>query len=257
MGFVTLFAVLCLGPWGGIETDGLRALATAYPDFLTLSDAPTALHWRDGTELRYDDQRPKPDYDALLARACLKDQMSMAYPAGWPFAVPTVNQDPGRVRCQAFFKRMYGATESEVHRSLVKVEWLAGKTVTFSRVNGAANALSEVRREIGLLSPEVQRYAAKPVGTFSWRVIAGTERLSMHSFGAAIDLELPHACYRFWGWENGEKNAALAYPESILTDDKLRQIVCAFEKHGFIWGGKWYHYDTMHFEYRPELLPHS
>ena len=26
------------------------------------------------------------------------------------------------------------------------------------------------------------------------------------------------------------------------------------EKHGFIWGGRWYHYDTMHFEYRPELL---
>jgi hypothetical protein len=25
--------------------------------------------------------------------------------------------------------------------------------------------------------------------------------------------------------------------------------------HGFIWGGYWYHYDTMHFEYRPELLP--
>lgn len=28
----------------------------------------------------------------------------------------------------------------------------------------------------------------------------------------------------------------------------------AREKHGFIWGGCWYHYDTMHFEYRPELL---
>ena len=27
-----------------------------------------------------------------------------------------------------------------------------------------------------------------------------------------------------------------------------------FEKHGFIWGGRWYHYDTMHFEYRPELV---
>jgi hypothetical protein len=27
-----------------------------------------------------------------------------------------------------------------------------------------------------------------------------------------------------------------------------------FEKHGFIWGGRWYHYDTMHFEYRPEIL---
>ena len=33
------------------------------------------------------------------------------------------------------------------------------------------------------------------------------------------------------------------------------KIVEIFERHGFIWGGKWYHYDTMHFEYRPELLP--
>jgi peptidoglycan L-alanyl-D-glutamate endopeptidase CwlK len=30
--------------------------------------------------------------------------------------------------------------------------------------------------------------------------------------------------------------------------------VTIFENHGFIWGGKWYHFDTMHFEYRPELL---
>jgi len=33
------------------------------------------------------------------------------------------------------------------------------------------------------------------------------------------------------------------------------EIVEIFERHGFIWGGKWYHYDTMHFEYRPEMLP--
>src|SRR6516225_8786638 len=32
------------------------------------------------------------------------------------------------------------------------------------------------------------------------------------------------------------------------------EIVRIFEKHGFIWGGKWYHYDTMHFSYRPEML---
>jgi len=32
------------------------------------------------------------------------------------------------------------------------------------------------------------------------------------------------------------------------------EIVRIFEAHGFIWGGKWYHYDTMHFEYRPELI---
>lgn len=33
------------------------------------------------------------------------------------------------------------------------------------------------------------------------------------------------------------------------------EIVAVFERHGFIWGGRWRHFDTMHFEYRPELLP--
>ena len=32
------------------------------------------------------------------------------------------------------------------------------------------------------------------------------------------------------------------------------ETVRIFEAHGFIWGGKWYHSDTMHFEYRPELI---
>jgi hypothetical protein len=27
-----------------------------------------------------------------------------------------------------------------------------------------------------------------------------------------------------------------------------------FERHGFIWGAKWFHVDSMHFEYRPELI---
>jgi hypothetical protein len=31
-------------------------------------------------------------------------------------------------------------------------------------------------------------------------------------------------------------------------------VVRAFEEQGFIWGGRWPRYDTMHFEYHPELL---
>ncbi|WP_372236783.1 M15 family metallopeptidase [Campylobacter pinnipediorum] len=31
-------------------------------------------------------------------------------------------------------------------------------------------------------------------------------------------------------------------------------MVDVFEKNGFIWGGRWKHFDTMHFEYRPELF---
>jgi hypothetical protein len=31
----------------------------------------------------------------------------------------------------------------------------------------------------------------------------------------------------------------------------------AAERRSFVWGGRWYHYDTMHFEYRPELVHSS
>ncbi|MCA1755657.1 MAG: M15 family metallopeptidase [Spirochaeta sp.] len=27
-----------------------------------------------------------------------------------------------------------------------------------------------------------------------------------------------------------------------------------FERHGFVWGGKWLSFDPIHFEYRPEVL---
>ena len=28
----------------------------------------------------------------------------------------------------------------------------------------------------------------------------------------------------------------------------------AVEAEGFAWGGRWFYFDTMHFEYRPELF---
>jgi hypothetical protein len=31
-------------------------------------------------------------------------------------------------------------------------------------------------------------------------------------------------------------------------------VVKAFEAYGFCWGGKWPLFDTMHFEYRPEIM---
>ena len=39
-------------------------------------------------------------------------------------------------------------------------------------------------------------------------------------------------------------------PVTVIPSD----VVAVFERHGFIWGGRWAHFDTMHFEYRPELL---
>ena len=33
-----------------------------------------------------------------------------------------------------------------------------------------------------------------------------------------------------------------------------QEVVRLFERHGFIWGGKWAHFDVIHFEYRPEII---
>jgi len=94
--------------------------------------------------------------------------------------------------------------------------------------------------------PESDRRAAYPIaGTYKCRAVADAGQPSMHAYGAAIDLNLAYSNY--WMWEKGR---AAGYENRMPAS-----IVEIFERHGFIWGGKWRHFDTMHFEYRPELLP--
>jgi len=91
------------------------------------------------------------------------------------------------------------------------------------------------------------KYLVPSAGTYNCRRIAGTDRRSMHAYAAAIDINTAHTDY--WMWS---KPVDGRYP---YRNRIPQAIVDVFERHGFIWGGKWYHYDTMHFEYRPELLP--
>jgi uncharacterized protein YjbJ (UPF0337 family) len=253
--FWVLAAGLLVAQASAAPNDALDRLVAAYPEYLVPSEQPNVVRWKDGTETPFDDGIVKTDFEDLLNRASLKDQMSMPYPAGWPVEAPGVNADPGRARHEPFFAKMYGGSKVEVESRLVEVDWPAagkGTTVKITRVNGVAEALGRVARELAELPAETRRYVSEPVGTFNWRPIAGTSRQSMHGYGAAIDFRLPGSMYRYWRWEKDPGNPA--YPAGILSDDRLGQIVRVFEKHGFIWGGKWYHFDTMHFEYRPELL---
>ncbi len=251
-----VLGLLCavLMPAAAEETTGRDALVQAYSEHLVPTEKPNILLWKDGTEMVFDDGIPKADFDDMLNRASLKDQMSQPYPRSWPASAPSLNSDPGRVRNEAFFRKIYGSSAAEVRANLVSVDWLGGTRVQFTRSGGAAEALGRVRDDLSVLPAETQQYVSQTIGTFAWRPIAGTTRLSMHSFGAAIDFQLPKALYRYWKWDVRSADSAPAYPVSILQDDRLRAIVGVFERHGFIWGGKWSHYDTMHFEYRPELL---
>ena len=54
---------------------------------------------------------------------------------------------------------------------------------------------------------------------------------------------------RFPSWAWARNRGDIPYRNRIPYE-----IAEVFEAERFIWGGKWYHYDTMHFEYRPELI---
>jgi hypothetical protein len=105
--------------------------------------------------------------------------------------------------------------------------------------------------------PEVARFISSLSGVFGYyyREVDGTDSLSYHAYGAAIDL-MPSSYQRwqmYWRWARNTGRAwyEIDYSDRYIIPDT---VVRAFEAHGFIWGGKWHFYDTIHFEYRPEIL---
>jgi len=223
-----------------------QCLETAYPGAVTASFEPggMTLHLPGGPRLPYDDGRQKSAQEALQ-NPSVKDMMEQVYPLGADGREPGPDFDPGRRRATAFFTALYGETRAEVMANAVRVDF-AGKRIFFSNLYGAATALQAVGQEIAsllALRPDLKKYVF-PVSTLAWRAIAGERRLSMHALGIAVDLNPRLGPY--WGWSAPDSpSPAKSYP---------MEIVDIFERHGFIWGGKWREFDLMHFEYRPELL---
>ena len=230
------------------RSEMLDRLVRAYPQALASHDDKQIV-WRDGTTMLVDDGIANKPFEQMLRNASILDQLRLPYPRG-NAAQPAVNDDPGRFRNEAFFRKMYGDCRTGgVQRHLVSIVWLPkswGKSVQVTSVNGVADRLKEVSAEIDQLPPDIRRAAYPIAGVLSCRPVADTGKMSMHSYAAAIDLNLAFSNY--WLWVG--KGRTIPYKNRMP-----HEIVEIFERHGFIWGGKWYHYDTMHFEYRPELLP--
>lgn len=228
----------------GAQTPGER-LVRAYPDHLEKVDG-NDLVWKDGTRMPIDDGRGAKSFEQWLASPDLKDMLKLPYPEGDAPPPASPEADPGRARNAAFFNKMYGdCTKGQVTKSLVEVFWLPKKArqkLRISKINDVAGKLAAVSKELDELPASFDVFLKPSEGTYNCRAIAGTTQISGHGYGIAIDIATKHAHY--WRWSKG------GYQNKIPME-----IVRVFEKHGFIWGGKWGHYDTMHFEYRPELLP--
>jgi len=232
------------------SVDAATALVPAYPDFLEGIEA-NDLVWKDGTRMPIDDGRGAKTFDAMLDDPDIKDMFSLQYPLGEKGLEPTVDFDPGRIRYQPLFRKMYGDCQAAGFTSnAVNVVWLpskGGERLKFTRINGAAAALQKVSNELDKLPNRFLEYLRPTQGTYNCRRVAGTNRPSAHGLGIAIDIAAAHTHY--WLWSKAMPDGRIAYKNEVPLE-----IVQIFERYGFVWGGKWYHYDTMHFEYRPEII---
>lgn len=221
--------------------DNVKKLIQFYPQITNFKD--NKLFFKNGSSIVYDDNKKKTSQE-VIDNPDVEDQFF------YPYQLGNIN-DAGRIRNEVFFKKIYGNSKAEVEKKLTEIVWcpkLVNQKIKVTTVNGVDKIIKKLSAELDK-HPEYQTYLTHIAGTFNWRKIAGTNRLSMHSFGMTIDINTKYSNYWQWDCKCKDETAKLTYKNQIP-----KKMITIFEKYGFIWGGNWYHYDTMHFEYRPELL---
>ena len=194
----------------------------------------------------YDDKKEK-SFEQKFYNSDLQDTLEQIYPLDMINDVMEEGQDPGRIRCYSFLSNMYGNSKEAVEKNITSKDTNYG-SMMFNKVNGAADNLQQALNNISELAKantKIYNFVSPTSGTFNYRVIKDTGQLSPHAFAIAIDLKSNPADY--WKWCDKEKGRSRIsiYP---------KEIVKTFEEHGFVWGGKWSHFDILHFEYRPEII---
>ena len=230
--------------WGETSSapEQLLCLARHYYLTPTFERGAWAAVLPDGARVPFDDGKVKT-FEQRLDAPDLKDIFLIPYRAGPIRAIEVENEDPGRVRVEALLAATYGG-QGEAAAEQARIRFLGMPVRVHRKI---APALARVADRLGLAQkadPGLERFLRRLSGGFAARKIAGTERTSAHAFGIAIDLDRSESDY--WRWQKSKP---------LRWHNRFPQaIVDAFEAEGFIWGGRWYHYDTMHFEYRPELF---
>ncbi|MDR0410896.1 MAG: M15 family metallopeptidase [Treponema sp.] len=114
------------------------------------------------------------------------------------------------------------------------------------RINASAENDPEVRQWLASISS---------LSGWNWRDIADTGSRSFHAYGTAVDIVMKpqpgKETYWLWSDQKGEDWWNVNYNNRLHPPNA---VVKAFEAYGFVWGGKWLFFDTMHFEYRPEIF---
>lgn len=228
----------------------LLSLMLAYPEYVDNvakdSNNNVYLVMKSGKKILYDDKKAK-SFEEKLNNPDLQDMLEQVYPLGAVTKLMNKNFDPGRSRVYGLTGEIYGSSRQQIEKNLTMVHTGYG-SFQFNKNNKAAESLDNAFKELVPMvsqNRKIAAFLAPCSGTYNYRIIAGTGRLSPHAFGTAIDLASDKRDY--WKWANREQGE-----ERLLSYSK--EVVEVFEKNNFVWGGKWGHFDILHFEYRPEII---
>jgi hypothetical protein len=185
-------------------------------------------------------------YDPILYRYSLDPLTGLLEPVPYPFN-----------RSNDFFEALIGRSEEQIVSSCRWVPFLDHRVFVHEICAESVERIDKALRERAESSAEVRTFIddIKIIFSLDRRPVHGTEHLSTHAFGIALDI-VPRDYGEkqvYWRWSRAwNKNwEEMSLSERWAPPD---QVIEVFEQEGFIWGGKWYHFDTIHFEYRPEIV---
>ncbi len=194
-----------------------------------------------------------PDYDEEFV-----EMMRMRYAGDGPGDNVWIE----RGRHQAFYEALYGVTSlQEADRAMERTTFLGYGTRVHPML---IEPLQRVEADIYDAASDDESVAAfvrniRQVSGFYWRDIFGSASRSFHSYGAAVDL-LPRnwrGGFGYWRWAQQSGVVEWWSLPLQLRFTVPQPIVDAFERHDFVWGGKWVGFDPIHFEYRPEVIRYA
>jgi hypothetical protein len=163
-----------------------------------------------------------------------------------------------RKRSTHFFDTLWRAhNRDEAYQRIKTIRFLGRNVNVHYAIMEELTLVEEKILETAKTDPSVQSWInnINTLDAWSWRNIADSQSRSYHAYGVAIDI-LPVSLggkETYWLWTANHRADwwNTSYSERFHPPDA---VIKAFESNGFIWGGKWLFYDTMHFEYRPEVL---
>jgi hypothetical protein len=121
---------------------GAQKLIKAYPEKISYYK-DNKIFFKDGSSLVYDDGKPKNTKE-LLENPDIEDQFK------WKYETPGTN-DAGRIRNEAFFKKIYGNSKEEVAKKLVEITWcpkLVNQKIKVTTVNGIDKKIQKIGAEL-------------------------------------------------------------------------------------------------------------